>query len=72
MHAPTTRVPPYVLISGPESVLAERALDSTLEALRAGDPDLEVIKLYAEGYQGGTHHARVPLVVRRDQGPRRP
>ena len=43
-----------MLISGPESVLAERALASTLEALRAGDPDLEVIKLYAEGYQSGT------------------
>jgi len=53
-HAPTTRVPPYVLISGPESVLAERALDSTLAALRDGDPDLEVIRLYAEGYQSGT------------------
>lgn len=49
-----TGVPPYVLISGPESVLAERALASTLDALRAGDPDLEVVKLYAEGYQGGT------------------
>jgi DNA polymerase III subunit delta len=53
-HAPKTGVPPYVLISGPESVLAERALDSTLAALRAGDPELEVIKLYAEGYQSGT------------------
>ena len=53
-HAPTTGVPPYVLISGPESVLAERALDSTLGALRAGDPGLEVIKLYADGYQSGT------------------
>jgi len=40
-----------VLISGPESVLAERALASTVEALRVGDPDLEVIKLYAEGYE---------------------
>jgi DNA polymerase-3 subunit delta len=43
-----------VLVSGPESVLAERAVASVLEALRVGDPDLEVIKLYAEGYQGGT------------------
>jgi DNA polymerase-3 subunit delta len=43
-----------VLITGPESVLAERALASTLEALRAGDPEVEVIKLYSEGYQGGT------------------
>jgi DNA polymerase-3 subunit delta len=54
MHAPTTAAPPFVLISGPESVLAERALASTLQALRAGDPELEVIKLYAEGYQSGT------------------
>jgi DNA polymerase-3 subunit delta len=53
IHPPIAGVPPYVLISGPESVLAERALDSTLEALRAGDPDLEVIKLFAEGYQSG-------------------
>ncbi|MEP7018373.1 MAG: DNA polymerase III subunit delta [Actinomycetota bacterium] len=49
-----TGVPPYVLISGPEGVLAERAVASVLEALRAGDPSLEVIKLYAEGYEGGT------------------
>ena len=47
-------MPPYVLISGPEGVLAERAIASTLEALRVGDPGLEVVKLYAEGYQGGT------------------
>jgi DNA polymerase III subunit delta len=52
--APATGVPPYVLISGPEGVLAERALTSTLEALRVGDPDLEVIKLYSEGYESGT------------------
>jgi len=52
--APATGVPPYVLISGPEGVLAERALASTLEALRVGDPDLEVIKLYSEGYESGT------------------
>jgi DNA polymerase-3 subunit delta len=54
IHAPAVGVPPCVLISGPESVLAERALASTLAALRAGDPDLEVIKLYAEDYQSGT------------------
>ena len=49
-----TGVPPYVLISGPEGVLAERAVAAVIEALRVGDPALEVIKLYAEGYQGGT------------------
>lgn len=54
IDAPATGVPPYVVILGPESVLAERALASTLAALRAGDPDLEVIKLYAEDYQSGT------------------
>jgi DNA polymerase-3 subunit delta len=43
-----------VLICGPEGVLAERAIASVLEALRVGDSDLEVIKLYAEGYQSGT------------------
>jgi DNA polymerase-3 subunit delta len=52
--APATGVPPYVLISGPEGVLADRALASTIEALRVGDPDLEVIKLYSEGYESGT------------------
>lgn len=49
-----TGVPPYVLVSGPEAVLVERGVASTVEALRVGDPDLEVIKLYADGYQGGT------------------
>ena len=53
-HAAATGVPAYVLISGPEGVLAERALDSTLEALRARDPGVEVIKLYSEGYVSGT------------------
>lgn len=61
--APSTGAPPYVLISGPEGVLAERALASTLDALRVRDPDLEVVKLYAEGYQGGmlTTHASPSL-----------
>ncbi len=35
-------------------MLAERALASTLDALRAGAPDLEVIRVYSEGYQSGT------------------
>ncbi len=54
IHASATGGPPYVLISGPEGLLAERAIATTLDALRAVDPDLEVIKLYAEGYQSGT------------------
>ena len=46
-------MPPYVLITGPEGVLAERALVSTLDALRVGAPDLEVIRLYAGSYEPG-------------------
>ena len=52
-HAPATGIPPYVLITGPEGVLAERAVTSILDALRAGTPDLEVIRLAAGSYEGG-------------------
>lgn len=47
------RVPPYVLVSGPEGVLAERALAATLDDLRVGSPDLEVIRVYAAAYEPG-------------------
>ena len=63
--APATGVPPYVLITGPEGVLAERALTSILDVLRAGAPDLEVIRLAAgvlRGRRAGP--ARQPLAVR--------
>lgn len=50
----TTGVPPLVLISGPEQVLADRALTSTVSLLRDGDPELEVIKLYAGSYEPGS------------------
>jgi DNA polymerase-3 subunit delta len=46
-------VPPLVLISGPEQVLAERALAETIAALREGRPDLEVVRLQAATYQPG-------------------
>lgn len=46
-------VPPLVLISGPEQVLAERALAETIAALREGHPDLEVVRLQAATYQPG-------------------
>lgn len=61
--APPTGVPPYVLISGPEGLLAERALASTVDALRANDPGMEVIRLYAAAYEGGelTVHASPSL-----------
>ncbi|QKE85228.1 DNA polymerase III subunit delta [Arthrobacter sp. NEB 688] len=47
------RVPPLVLVTGPEGILAERALAHTLEELRVGSPDLEVIRVYAASYQPG-------------------
>jgi DNA polymerase-3 subunit delta len=47
------RVPPYVLVTGPEAVLAERAVDQTVEELRVSQPELEVIRLYAAGYEPG-------------------
>lgn len=47
------RVPPVVLISGPEEILAERTLASTLDELRLTKPDLEVVRLYATAYEGG-------------------
>ena len=54
MTATATRsVPPLVLISGPEAVIADRALSTTLDELRASSPDLEVIRLAAETYEAG-------------------
>jgi DNA polymerase-3 subunit delta len=53
IEAPASRVPPLVLISGPETVLAERGLSETLEALRITTPDLEVVRLYAASYESG-------------------
>lgn len=47
------RVPPFVLVSGPESLLAERAVAHTLDELRVTQPDLEVVRLYAAAYEPG-------------------
>lgn len=41
------------LITGPEEILAERGVDSVLEAVRASEPEAEVVKLYAGSYQPG-------------------
>jgi DNA polymerase-3 subunit delta len=49
----TRTVPPFVLISGPEGVVAERALSATLDELRGAATDLEVIRLTAETYEAG-------------------
>ncbi|GAA2168427.1 DNA polymerase III subunit delta [Pedococcus bigeumensis] len=54
MTATATRsVPPLVLISGPEAVIADRALGATLDDLRSTDPEIEVIRLAAETYEAG-------------------
>jgi DNA polymerase-3 subunit delta len=47
-------VPPFVLISGPEGVIAERALATTLDDLKAQVPDLEVVRLAAATYEAGS------------------
>jgi DNA polymerase III subunit delta len=47
------RVPPLVLVTGPEQLLAERAVEHTLEELEVTHPDLEVIRLYAAAYEPG-------------------
>lgn len=47
------RLPPLVLITGPERVLAERAIDATLQACRAADPEVEIVRLDAAGYEAG-------------------
>ncbi|WP_270887683.1 DNA polymerase III subunit delta [Pedococcus sp. 5OH_020] len=51
---PSTTVPPLVLISGPEQVIADRALAGTLDELRQGDPDVEVVRLDAATYDAGS------------------
>ncbi len=46
-------VPPYVLVAGPEQLLAERAVAQIVADLTVHHPDLEVIRLYAAAYQPG-------------------
>ena len=57
------RVPPYVLVTGPESLLAERAVTQTLDDLKVTEPELETIRLYAAAYTAGelTLHASPSL-----------
>lgn len=52
-QAERVSLPPYILITGPEQVLADRALASTLEAARAENPDAEVIRLEGGAYEPG-------------------
>ncbi len=46
-------VPPLLLVTGPEELLVERAVASTVAELRHTDPDLEVIRLAASAYEPG-------------------
>lgn len=45
--------PSLVLVSGPEEVLADRAVEQVIADVRVTSPDLEVITLTAEGYEEG-------------------
>lgn len=46
-------MPPYVLVTGPESLLAERAVTSVVATLRDRRPDVDVIRLAAASYEPG-------------------
>lgn len=48
-----TDVPPLVLITGPEQVLAERAASSTIALVRESDPNAELVRLEAATYERG-------------------
>lgn len=48
-----TDVPGLVLVSGPEEVLAQRAVDTVLATLRAHDSGLDVVRLSAQDYEPG-------------------
>lgn len=41
------------LVTGPEEILAERGVASIVEAVRAEEPEAEVVRLHAAGYQAG-------------------
>ncbi|WP_053084149.1 DNA polymerase III subunit delta, partial [Nostocoides australiense] len=47
------RVPPLVLIHGPESVLIERAIAQVSADLKLTDPQIEIVKVSGTGYQAG-------------------
>ena len=46
-------VPPLVLVSGPEELLAERAVDQVVSDLRVAAPELEVVTIEPFGYEPG-------------------
>ena len=46
-------LPGLVLISGPEQILAQRAVDTVMTTLRAHDPDVDLVRLSAADYEPG-------------------
>lgn len=46
-------VPDLVLVSGPEQILAQRAVNTVLTTLRAHDPELDVVRIAATDYEPG-------------------
>ncbi|HWC21000.1 MAG TPA: DNA polymerase III subunit delta [Flexivirga sp.] len=48
-----TDVPPLVLITGPEQILAERAATSTIALVRESDPNAELVRIEAASYESG-------------------
>lgn len=46
-------IPPLVLVTGPEELLADRAVSSVVAALRETDPDLSVDTVETTGYAAG-------------------
>lgn len=54
MSSPSSSsLPALVLVSGPEELRAERAVDSVLEAVRAQQPEAEVVRIHPVGYEPG-------------------
>jgi len=47
------RLAPVVLVQGPESLLAERAVDALVDLARERDPEVEKVELEAATYQSG-------------------
>lgn len=48
-----TAFPPFALITGPEEILAERAIASVIEAVKEHEPDVDVVRVHASGYEPG-------------------
>ncbi|WEV79395.1 DNA polymerase III subunit delta [Janibacter cremeus] len=49
----SSRVAPFVLVSGPEEVLADRAVEQVIADVRVGTPEVDVVTLTAEDYTEG-------------------